>query len=68
MRTIIKCQSGLKGWQARLQEVYADFESFQAYAETYEIHTKLGYKTPVTAWRANPIMQGSVEPGDSRGW
>ena len=32
----------------------------------YGLHTRLGYKTIVGAWRANPVVQGSVDPSDFR--
>jgi hypothetical protein len=61
----VKCKSGIKGWQERLQKNYNnDFTQFEAYCETYNIHGRLGYKTPESAWRANPLIQGSVNPGD----
>ena len=60
------CKSGLRGWRCRLQENYADEADFAAYAETYGLHTRLGYKTIHGAWRANPIVEGSVEPSDFR--
>ena len=46
MRNNVKCRSGLRGWQSRLQEVYANFEEFLAYAETFGTHLKLGFKLP----------------------
>ncbi len=60
----VKCRSGLMGEQYRLQDSYDNFEHFQAYAEMYGIHIRLRYKTPATAWRANPLIQSSVEPRD----
>jgi hypothetical protein len=64
MRNNVRCRSGLKGWQGRLREVYSDYEEFRGYAESYGLHLSLGYKTPENAWRANPVVQGSVSPGD----
>ena len=63
MKRVI-CKSGLKGWQARLRSVYASFEEFVSCCGIYANHTRLGYKTPATAWRANPVVQGSVNPSD----
>lgn len=60
------CKSGLTGWQCKLRYNYASFEEFEAYSETYGIHTRLGYKTPKTAWTKNPTIQGSVNPSDLR--
>jgi hypothetical protein len=63
--TKVKCRSGLTGWQARLRDNYAnDYAGFEGCAETWGIHTRLGYKTPQKAWQMNPIIQGSVDPSD----
>jgi len=62
----VKCKSGLRGYQCPLQENYANYEEFERYAETYGLHTRLGYKTSRAAWDANPTVQGSVEPSDFR--
>ncbi len=64
MQNTVKCRSGLRGWQSHLREVYRSYDEFTAYAETYGVHLSLGYKTPESAWRANPLVQGSVHPGD----
>ena len=53
-------------WQSRLQDVYANFDEFEAFAETYGLHQRLGYETPRDAWDANPLVQGSVNPADYR--
>lgn len=59
------CQSGRKGWQQPLHEVYDhDFDQFRAYCESYGIHQRLGFKTPSQAWKANPLIQGSIDPSD----
>ncbi len=63
-KTKVVCRSGLTGEQYRLRDSYQNFEEFKAFAEMYGIHTRLGYKTPETAWRANPLVQSSVEPRD----
>lgn len=63
----VKCKSGIMGWQCKLQENYDNsFEQFQSWCETHNIHTRLGYKTPESAWKNNPIIQGSTEPSDLR--
>lgn len=51
-------------WTCRLQKNYKNFDEFKAYAEMYGLHTRLGYKTPETAWKSNPVIQGSVNPAD----
>ncbi len=65
MRTV-KCKSGKAGWQCRLQKNYADIEDFKNWAEIYGLHLRLGYKTPESAWKKNPIVQGSTDPADYR--
>lgn len=63
MKTV-KCESGVKGWQSRLQKNYNSLEEFVSYCEIYGIHTRLGFDTPEEAWDENPIIQGSVIPSD----
>jgi len=62
----VKLKSGLEGYQCKLQENYLSFEEWQSYAETYRLHTRLGYKTIVGAWRSNPTIQGGTNPSDFR--
>jgi hypothetical protein len=65
MKTI-KCKSGLQGYRCTLHESYGNFGCFEAYAEMYGTHTRLGYKTIKGCWKANPTIEGSVEPSDFR--
>jgi hypothetical protein len=60
----VRCRSGLTGWQSGLRDNYESFEHWVAYAEVWGLHFKLGFKTPQTAWRANPVVQGSVSAAD----
>lgn len=53
-------------WLKRLHANYASFSEFSHFALTYGLHQKLGYENPLDAWTANPLVQGSVEPGDYR--
>jgi hypothetical protein len=62
----VKCNSGLKGWQARLQDVYTSLDEFCDWCYIYNNHARLGYASPEAAWNANPIIQGSVNPSDYR--
>jgi len=62
----VKCKSGCIGWQERLQKVYDDFDEWQRYSDCYGLAYKLGYKNASTAWKANPIVQGSSIPSDYR--
>ena len=60
----VKCKSGLKGWQCKLQDVYMDFAHFQTYDEIYGLAKRLGYRSAAAAWKANPTIQGSTNPSD----
>ena len=51
-------------WRSKLQKIYSNFEEWQKYSEMYGLHKRLGYANPKTAWRANPMVQGSVNPED----
>ena len=62
----VKCDSGIMGWQAKLREVYTDFDQFRCYSETFNLHGRLGFSTPMNAWQTNPTVQGSVIPADFR--
>ncbi len=54
-------------YRCRLRDNYDnDFEKFDAYAEMYGLHTRLGFETTEEAWEANPMIQGSVIPEDFR--
>lgn len=62
----IKTKSGITGYQCRLQENYSNFEEFESYSRIYNLHKRLGYKFACTAWKTNPIIQGSTNPSDFR--
>ncbi len=62
----VKCKSGLEGWETHLQNNYTSFEEFKVYSDTYALAERLGYKSPENAWKANPMLQGSVIPSDLR--
>ncbi len=63
-RKQVICKSGIKGYQCKLQDNYNSFEEFKSYSEIYNLHTRLGFKTPQSAWKFNPVIQGSVNPSD----
>ena len=65
IKTVI-CRSGTKGWQAKLQDAYHNFEEFETYATNFNLAKRLGYKSAKSAWEANPTVQGSVIVGDYR--
>jgi hypothetical protein len=60
----IRCKSGLKGWQAKLHDVYTNYSEFADYCFIYNNHARLGFDSPELAWNANPVIQGSVIPSD----
>jgi hypothetical protein len=62
----VRCKSGIRGWQGRLKDVYNSFSEFADYCFIYNNHSRLGFDSPAAAWDANPVVQGSVEPGDYR--
>lgn len=60
----VKCKSGITGSQYKLQDSYANFEEFERYCETYNIHNRLGFKSIIRCWNKNPLIQSSVIPSD----
>ena len=62
----VVCKSGITGFQCNLQDNYTDFDEFEACSNIWRLHKRLGYKTAMDAWRANPVIQGSVIPSDFR--
>ena len=63
MTTVI-CKSGIRGWEAKLQKVYIDFNEFEIWNATYHIAKRLGYKSARSAWESNPTVRGSIDPSD----
>jgi hypothetical protein len=62
----VQCKSGLRGWQAKLQDVYSSYSEFADFCFIYNNHARLGFESPEAAWEANPVVQGSVNPRDYR--
>jgi hypothetical protein len=60
----VRCKSGIMGWQGKIKDVYASLEEYEHYCHTYNLHTKIGYRTPYDAWEANPTVRGSMSPSD----
>lgn len=60
----VKCDSGVTGWQGRLRKVYTNLDEFRLYDENYRLSKKLGFDTSEAAWKANPVIQGSVNASD----
>ena len=62
----VRCKSGIMGSRYRLQDSYSSFEEFEGYCDTHNLHTRLGYKTPKSAYRHNPMIESSVNASDFR--
>lgn len=62
----VRCKSGIMGWRTRLQNVYENPKEFVAFSIMRGLSKKLGYAGEREAWRANPVIEGSVNPGDFR--
>lgn len=63
---LVKCRSGVIGWQCRLQKSYSDYLDFLTHSRVYGIAERLGFSSAREAWIANPVIQGSVNPSDLR--
>lgn len=53
-------------WIRRLQENYGSFQEWKEYSKTYRLAERIGFSSAVSAWHANPLIQGSVNPKDFR--
>ena len=62
----VTCKSGNTGWQAHLHDIFLDYEDFRKHSDTYNLATRLGYTDSLTAWNANPVVEGSHNPSDYR--
>jgi hypothetical protein len=63
----VRCRSGLMGWRARLRNNYpGGFTDWLYFADMWGLEQRLGFKTAQAAWRANPVVEGSVNPSDFR--
>ena len=64
----VTCDSGIEGWQCKLQDNYASFEEFESYSTMRGLAERLGYgfEGEEEAWNDNPTIQGSVNPSDFR--
>jgi hypothetical protein len=62
----VRCKSGIMGSRYRLQDCYSSFDEFEGYCDIYNFHTRLGYKTPKSAYEHNPMIESSVNASDFR--
>ncbi len=58
------CKSGLKGWAARLQNVYDSFEEFERHDPIFRLAERLKFKNAADAWKENPVICGSTNVSD----
>lgn len=62
----VRTRSGIWGWRSRLRTQYATPKEFAMYDLYNGLARRLGYRSPRTAWQANPVIEGSVRPDDYR--
>jgi hypothetical protein len=62
----VRCKSGIMGSRYLLKDCYSDFDEFEGYCDIYNFHTRLGYKTPESAWKHNPMIESSINCSDFR--
>ncbi len=62
----VRCKSGLTGWRTRLRNNYKSFEEWRMHSELWGLSNRLGYNSAEAAWKANPVVEGSVNAGDFR--
>lgn len=48
----------------KLQSNYSSYEEFKSFSMIYNLHKRLGYKSPLSAWEHNPHIQWSTNPSD----
>ena len=65
-RYSVQLASGMMGWRQRIKGIYGTLKSFRNWCDTNNVHTRLDYATPETAWKANPIAEGGLLPEDYR--
>ena len=54
----------MKTWIGRIQDVYRNAEDLHTYDGIYGICSRLGYRSVIECWEANPLVGGSVHPED----
>jgi len=62
----VRCKSGLVGWRTRLRNNYTSFSEWESFSDMWGLCHRIGYGTAEGAWRANPVVEGSVNAGDFR--
>ena len=62
----VRTRSGIMGWRERLRRSYSSLEEFKHYSSMYGLHKRLGFKSATAAWKADPMIEGSVIPSDFR--
>ena len=54
----------MKTWKLKLRSNYSTFAEWREYSKMYDLAARLGFSDEQAAWDANPMIQGSVNPGD----
>jgi len=68
----VRCQSNLIGYRTRLQNNYKNFKEWESYSSAYGLAKRLGFNDEIQpfaamkAWKANPVIEGSINPSDFR--
>lgn len=62
----VRCKSGLMGWRTRLRNNYSNDGQWIYNSDMWGLCGRLGYDSPESAWRANPVIEGSTNPSDFR--
>lgn len=62
----VRCKSGIMGWRTRLRNNYSNFADWEGFSDTWGLCHQLGYSSALAAWKANPVIEGSVNAGDYR--
>lgn len=59
-----KGDSGCTLWHGKVRKTYASVAELESYDSIYGNVTRCGYKSAAALWKANPMLQGSTNPGD----
>lgn len=62
----VRTKSGLIGWRTRLRNNYNDLADFIQWSDVCALADRLGFKSAESAWKANPVIEGSTNPADFR--
>lgn len=60
------CKSGTPGTRRHLKDDFDCYGDFASQCDMTCNHERLGFPNPMAAWRANPLIESSVNTGDYR--